>query len=501
MRRIRLAIQGAVQGVGFRPFVYRLAEELDLTGSVSNTAGGVITEIQGQPKAVSAFTQRVVDEAPPVSHIASIAVDDLPVKPGETGFIILLSDDSQAKTVTILPDLATCPDCLQEIFSHQDRREGYAFTNCTNCGPRFSIINDIPYDRPNTEMRSFAMCPECEREYHNPRDRRFHAQPNACHRCGPRLSLKFEDGDDNQEPLKEAVGLLRTGHILALKGIGGYQLLCDALSEQAVQELRQRKQREEKPLAVMFPNLESVKEHCRVSKAASALLRSPAAPIVLLQRRKASDLASAVAPGNPNLGVMLPYSPLHHLLMARLNFPVVCTSGNRHDEPIAFRDDDARRRLVRLADVFLTHDRPIARHLDDSVVRVTTRGEQYFRRARGYAPLPLRLHRAGPCVLAVGAHLKNTIAIAFGDQVILSQHIGDLSTPEAHDAFRQVITDLPRLYDFTPELIACDRHPDYLSSRYAHEQGLPLVEVQHHYAHVAAVLAEHEPEEPILGVA
>ncbi len=496
-----MTIQGAVQGVGFRPFVFRLAEELDLTGTVANTAGGVITEIQGPPEVVAAFTRRVVEEAPPVSTIAATTVEDLPLKPDETSFAIQLSDDSQAKTVTILPDLATCPDCLQEIFSDQDRRAGYAFTNCTNCGPRFSIINDIPYDRPNTEMRSFAMCPECKREYHNPRDRRFHAQPNACPKCGPQLSLKSGDRDEDLEPLDKATELLRAGRILALKGIGGYQLLCDARSELAVQELRQRKQREEKPLAVMFPDMELVMKHCRVSKAESALLRSPAAPIVLLQRREAGGLAPAVAPGNPNLGVMLPYSPLHHLLMARLNFPVVCTSGNRHDEPIAFHDDDARRRLAPLANAFLTHDRPIARHLDDSVARVTSQGEQYFRRARGYAPLPLRLRHAGPNVLAVGAHLKNTIAIAFGDQVILSQHIGDLSTPEAHDAFRQVVADLPRLYDFTPDIVACDRHPDYLSSQYAHGLGLPVVEVQHHHAHVAAVLAEHEPAGAVLGAA
>ncbi len=500
MQRIRMIIQGAVQGVGFRPFVYRLAGELNLTGTVANTGGGVITEVQGPRAAVSTFIRRVVSEAPPVSHITSSSMEDRPPRPTEKGFVILHSDDSQEKTVTILPDISTCPYCLREIFAPRDRRHGYAFTNCTNCGPRFSIINDLPYDRPNTEMRAFTQCPRCEAEYGDPADRRFHAQPNACGLCGPRLRFSREGVEDDQDPLAGAVLLLAEGGILALKGIGGYQLLCDARSEPAVQELRRRKQREEKPLAVMFPSLDLAKKHCHMNAAEEALLQSPAAPIVLL-RREAGDLAPAVAPGNPDLGVMLPYSPLHHLLMARLDFPVVCTSGNQHDEPIAFREDDARRRLAPLADAFLTHDRPIARHLDDSVARVTSRGEQYFRRARGYAPLPLRLQHSGPKVLAVGAHLKNTIAIAFNDQVILSQHIGDLSTPEAHDAFKQVVADLPRLYDFTPELVACDRHPDYLSSQYAHGLGLPVLEVQHHHAHVAAVLAEHQPAGPVLGAA
>ncbi len=501
LKRIRMIIQGAVQGVGFRPFVYRLAGELNLTGTVANTGGGVIMEVQGPPAVVSTFSRRVVSEAPPVSHITSSSMEVLPPRPAEKGFAILHSDDSQAKTVTILPDISTCPDCRQEIFAPSDRRHGYAFTNCTNCGPRFSIINDLPYDRPNTEMRAFRQCPRCETEYGDPADRRFHAQPNACGLCGPRLRFSREGVEDDQDPLAGAALLLADGGILALKGIGGYQLLCDARSEPAVQELRRRKQREEKPLAVMFPSLDLLKKYCYVSEDETALLQSIAAPIVLLWCRDEHNLAPAVAPGNPNLGVMLPYSPLHHLLMARLDIPVVCTSGNRHDEPIAFRDDDAHRRLAPLADAFLTHDRPIARHLDDSVARVTSRGKQYFRRARGYAPLTLRLRQAGPNVLAVGAHLKNTIAIAFDDQVILSQHIGDLSTPEAHDAFKQVVADLPRLYDFSPELVACDRHPDYLSTRFAHELGLPVVEVQHHQAHVAAVLAEHQPAGPVLGTA
>lgn len=467
---------------------------------MANTASGVFIEVQGNRAATSAFARRVLEEAPPVSQISSSQTEELDTRPEETEFVILASQDTQGKTVTILPDLATCPDCLQEILSDLDRRYGYAFTNCTNCGPRYSIINDLPYDRPNTEMRAFAQCPECLREYNDPANRRFHAQPNACPRCGPQLELLLP-GDTAANPLAAATELLEAGGILALKGIGGYQLLCDARLELVVQELRRRKQREEKPLAVMFPNLESVKEHCHLQAGETALLQSHAAPIVLLQRRPESDLAPAVAPENPFLGVMLPYTPLHHLLMTRLHFPVVCTSGNLHDEPIVYREADARDRLAHLADARLTHNRPIARHLDDSVVRVTSRGEQFFRRARGYAPLPLRFHNTGPNILAVGGHFKNTIAIAFDDQVILSQHIGDLSTPEAHDAFKQVVADLPRLYDFTPDIVACDRHPDYLSSQYAHGLGLPVVAVQHHHAHVAAVMAEHEPSGPVLGAA
>ncbi|MBA7676061.1 Carbamoyltransferase HypF [subsurface metagenome] len=350
-------------------------------------------------------------------------------------------------------------------------------------------------------MRHFTMCPECSREYHEPADRRFHAQPNACPVCGP--SLMLEDGAPigRGEEIRAAAEALQEGRILALKGLGGYQLLCDARNDDSVRRLRERKHREEKPLALMFPDLEMIRRFCTVDAEEEQLLQSFATPIVLLAKREGTGLAPSVAPGNPNLGAMLPYTPLHHLLMAELDFPVVCTSGNLYDEPIATTNQEARTKLGPIADVFLSHDRPIARHMDDSVVRRTTRGTQYFRRARGYAPLPLYHKREMPNVLAVGAHYKNTIAIAFGKQTILSQHIGDLSTPEAHRAFARVVEDLPRLYDFTPEVVACDLHPDFLSTQYAESLGLPLVKVQHHHAHVAAVMAEHEPEGPVLGIA
>ncbi len=501
MKRIRITIQGAVQGVGFRPFVYRLAKELALTGAVANTARGVITEVQGSEDAVNTFVRRAVDDAPPVARITSTAIKELAVDSRDTEFVIRFSDDSQPKTVTVLPDLATCPDCRAEIFDPQDRRCGYAFTNCTNCGPRFSIINHIPYDRPNTEMRHFTMCPECNREYHEPADRRFHAQPNACPVCGP--SLMLEDGAPigRGEEIRSAAEALQEGRILALKGLGGYQLLCDARNDDSVRRLRERKHREEKPLALMFPDLEMIRRFCTVDAEEEQLLQSFTAPIVLLGKSEHAVLAPSVAPGNPNLGAMLPYTPLHHLLMAELDFPVVCTSGNLYDEPIATTNQEARTKLGPIADAFLSHDRPIARHMDDSVVRRTTRGTQYFRRARGYAPFPLQHNRDMPKVLAVGAHFKNTIAISFGNQTILSQHIGDLSTPEAHRAFARVVADLPSLYDFTPEVVACDLHPDFLSTQYAESLDLPVVRVQHHHAHVAAVMAEHEVDGPVLGIA
>jgi hydrogenase maturation protein HypF len=496
-----MTIQGAVQGVGFRPFVYRLATELALTGTVANTASGVIVEIQGSSEAVETFTHRVIEEAPPVSHISNTSTEDLEEQLEEQDFIILFSDDSEPKTVTILPDLATCPECLEEILDPGDRRAGYAFTNCTNCGPRFSIINEIPYDRPNTEMRRFSMCPECEGEYHEPVDRRFHAQPNACPVCGPRVILEIDSEKRSTAVISQAADLLGSGAILALKGLGGYQLLCDARNESSVQRLREKKHREEKPFAIMFSDLSAISEVCEISEDEQQLLQSFAAPIVLLAKRGEGYLAPSIAPENPTLGVMLPYTPLHHLLMAQLGFPVVCTSGNLHDEPIATANEEARTKLGPIADAILSHDRPIARHMDDSVARVTVRGTQYFRRARGYAPLPLYHARSMPNILAVGAHYKNTIAISFGNQTILSQHIGDLSTPEAHNAFAKVVADLPRLYDFTPDLVACDLHPDFLSTQYAESLGLPLVRVQHHHAHIAAVMAEHEPDGPILGIA
>ena len=496
--RLRLSFYGAVQGVGFRPFVYRLATEMKLTGWVLNSAAGLQIEVEGDARRVREFQDRLTREQPPAATV--LAREEIRLAPaGHATFEIRHSDDRDGKTAAILPDLATCPACLAELTDPGNRRFQYPFTNCTNCGPRYTIIRDIPYDRPNTTMREFALCPECAREYADPADRRFHAQPNACPVCGPALALDPPAGETN--PIAAAARALAAGRILALKGIGGYQLLVDARNDQAVRRLRQRKQREEKPFALMMPSVEAVRRYCSVSAGEARLLESAAAPIVLLEPSDATDLAPSVAASSPFLAVMLPYSPLHHLLMSAFPHPVVATSGNRSDEPIATGNQEAKDRLGEIADLFLTHDRPIARACDDSVVRLARGGTTVIRRARGYAPLPVMTARPLPPLLAVGAHLKNTVAIAKGRVVYLSQHIGDLDTAEARRGFARAIDDLCRLYGFKPEAVVCDMHPDYASTAWARHSGLPLIAVQHHHAHVAACAAENDVRGPYLGVA
>ncbi len=487
--RLRIALYGAVQGVGFRPFVYRLATEMGLNGTVLNSSAGLIVEVEGCRPDLDVFLKRLEAERPAAAVVLARETSLL-VPAGYTRFEILSSDEAAEKTTAILPDLATCPQCLAELLDPTNRRFQYPFTNCTQCGPRYSIILDIPYDRPRTTMRGFQLCPECAREYADPADRRFHAQPNACPTCGPQLSMG----------IRETAHAIQAGRIVALKGIGGFQLLVDAANEEAVSHLRRLKHREEKPFALMMPSLEKVREYCQVSPEEETLLRSPAAPVVLLRPRGASSLAPNVAHNSPYLGVMLPYSPLHHLLMRECPIPIVATSGNRSDEPIAIDNDEARARLDGIAEVFLMHDRPIARPCDDSVARVTRGRESVLRRARGYAPLPVRSARELPAVLAVGAHLKNAVAIAVGRQVFLSQHVGDLDTVESRAAFEKAIEDLCRLYRFQPEMVACDLHPDYASTHWALHSGLPLVKVQHHHAHVAACAAENDVTGPYLGV-
>jgi hydrogenase maturation protein HypF len=485
---VRATLSGAVQGVGFRPFVYRLAAEERLGGWVLNSAGGLVVEVEGPPEAVGRFLSRLEREKPPAAVVLTREVSWL-APAGFRGFEILASDTAHEKTAAVLPDLATCPDCLAELFDPGDRRHLYPFTNCTRCGPRYTIILDIPYDRPRTTMRGFEMCAACRREYTDPRDRRFHAQPNACPACGPRLD----------RAVSEAARALAGGKILALKGIGGFQLLADARNAEAVRLLRARKRREEKPFAMMMASLDQVRRYCLVSGEEAAALGSPAAPIVLLRPSGEPGIVPEVARSSPYYGVMLPYSPLHHLLMREFPHPVIATSGNLSDEPIAITDDEARQRLGGIADVFLTHDRPIARPADDSVVRVSRGRESVLRRARGYAPLPVLVRRELPAVLAVGGHLKNTVAIALGRQVVVSQHVGDLDTLEARQAFERAIDDLCRLYEFKPELIACDLHPDYASTQWARHSGLPVAAVQHHQAHVAACAAENDVTGPYLG--
>ncbi|MGI8889977.1 MAG: carbamoyltransferase HypF [Chthoniobacterales bacterium] len=503
IERARVQVRGAVQGVGFRPFVYRLAHELSLRGWVNNSSQGVFLEVEGEVSQLQDFLSRLTNEKPPRAIIQSCESVQLdPV--GYKIFEIRESEDRGSKTALILPDLATCEDCLREIFDPHDRRFRYPFTNCTNCGPRFSIIEALPYDRANTSMKKFAMCANCEREYRDPGDRRFHAEPTACPRCGPRLqfwdSLGSALAQDDSALLRTATAI-RAGQVIALKGIGGFQLLVDARNDEAVQALRQRKHREEKPLAVMFPSFGSVAACCEISPLEERLLKSPEAPIVLLRTSHDSELSAQVAPGNPNLGVMLPYSPLHHLLLHELGFPVVATSGNLSDEPICIDEREALARLSGLADCLLVHDRPIVRHVDDSIVRALGGREMMLRRARGYAPLPITIKAAEATILAVGAHLKSAVALSARTNVFVSQHIGDLSTKEAHDAFTRSVADLPRLYDAQPALVAHDLHPEYLSTKHALQQPGEHVGVQHHWAHIASCMAENEIEPPLLGVA
>lgn len=489
LQRLRITLGGAVQGVGFRPLVYRLATEMALAGWVLNSSAGLVVEVEGQTEALEKFAERLEREKPAAS-VVNVRESAWIATEGATRFEILASDHESAKTVNVLPDLATCPQCREELFDPADRRFHYPFTNCTNCGPRYTIVVDIPYDRPNTTMREFVFCPRCKGEYEDPFDRRFHAQPNACPVCGPKLEGTVED-------VAEA---LIGGQIVALKGIGGFQLLVDARNVVAVARLRERKHREEKPFALMMPSLEVAREYCEISPAEVELLESLAAPIVLLQPKPGTDVAWNVAHCSPYLGVMLPYSPLHHLLMRECRFPLIATSGNRSDEPIATGNDEARARLAGIADRFLMHNRPIVRACDDSVVRLTRGRAGILRRARGYAPRGVRVRHKVPPVLAVGGHLKNTVAIGVDHDVFLSQHIGDLETPEARGGFEKAIADLCRLYSFTPEAVVCDMHPDYASTGWAEESGLPVIKVQRHQAHVAACAAENDVEGPYLGV-
>ena len=487
--RLRITLRGAVQGVGFRPFVYRLAKEMSLNGWVLNSASGLVVEVEGTSSELRRFEQRIEDERPKASVVNVHESEWLSVQ-GFTSFEIHHSETNSAKSVNVLPDLATCADCRNELFDSANRRFQYPFTNCTNCGPRYTIVVDIPYDRPNTAMRDFILCPKCREEYEKPTNRRFHAQPNACSVCGPKL-----DGT-----ISDTAAALQRGEIVALKGIGGFQLLVDARQSAAVARLRERKHREEKPFALMMPSLVTAREYCDISPAEQELLESQAAPIVLLHPKPGTDIAWNVAHCSPYLGVMLPYSPLHHLLMRACPFPLIATSGNRSDEPIAITNDEATRRLKDIADHFLMHNRPIVRACDDSVVRLTRGRAGILRRARGYAPLGIRVARPVKPVLAVGGHLKNTVAIGMGNDVFVSQHIGDLETLEARHAFECAIDDLCRLYSFKPEAVVCDLHPDYASTQWAEKSGLPIIRVQHHQAHAAACAAENHVEGPYLGV-
>lgn len=504
IQRVHIVIRGAVQGVGFRPFIFKLAKSMSLNGWVLNSSQGVFIEAEGEKERLENFILSIDKEKPPVSFIQSFEYNYLDPA-GYQDFEIRKSDSSGEPTALILPDIATCNDCLSDIFDSNNRRYLYPFTNCTNCGPRYSIIESLPYDRPRTTMKKFVMCEECKKEYEDPENRRFHAQPNACPDCGPHIELWDRAGkllNSKHPAIEETVKAIKEGKIVALKGLGGFHIVADASNNESVLLLRKRKHREEKPFALMYPDINTLKEDCIVSPVEERLLLSSQSPIVLLKRKEnsTSNIAKSVAPGNPYLGVMLPYTPLHHILMNSLKIPIVATSGNHSEEPICTDENDALEKLNNIVDLFLVHNRPILRHVDDSIVSVMLDREMLLRRARGYAPLPIQSKSNLKNSVSVGGHLKNTIAISKGRQVFLSQHIGDLETIESFNTFKKTLTDFEKLYNIAPDLVACDLHPDYISSKFASELNIPIAKVQHHVSHILSCMEDNQLEGPLLGV-
>jgi hydrogenase maturation protein HypF len=502
--RKAIDVTGIVQGVGFRPFVYRLAQDCNLTGFIANTPAGVTIEVQGDFESIDRFLERLPAEAPPLAKITSVAPRDAGPQT-ETSFRILSSRLAAPPRVLISPDVVVCVDCLREMANPRDRRFRYPFINCTNCGPRFTIIRDIPYDRPRTSMASFRMCAACQAEYDDPANRRFHAQPNACWDCGPQLQLWSADGShlNIAEPLREAARMLEQDRIVAVKGLGGFHLACNARSEESVSQLRERKRRVEKPFAVMLRRLEDVERVCEVDGAARKLLVSMERPIVLLPRKADCGLAESIAPHNRFLGAFLPYTPLHHLLFASGKFDaLVMTSANLSEEPIAIDNDEAVRRLQGIADAYIVHNRDILRRCDDSVVRITAGRMQMLRRSRGFVPVPVALEQEAPSILAVGGELKNTICIARGSDAFLSQHIGDLENLESYHFFGEAVQHLQRILEVQPKIIAYDLHPDYFSTKWALQQeDARLIGVQHHHAHIASCMAENHLDGKVIGIA
>lgn len=500
--RASIQIEGVVQGVGFRPFVYELACELGLVGHVSNSSSGVHIEVQGPPQRVVEFAQELPRRAPPLAFIVEMQVQWVPVQ-ADAAMRIVGSHEEAHRTALLPPDVAACDECLRELRCPSDRRFRYPFINCTNCGPRYTIINDIPYDRDKTTMAGFEMCEDCQREYRNPRDRRFHAQPNACPRCGPRVWLADPNGQyiDCDDPVSEAARRLAAGQIVAIKGLGGFHLAADATNEHAVARLRTRKHREAKPLAVMCRDEQEARRHAELDDLSWQALTSKRRPIVIVERRPDSRLCPSIAPDNHTVGLMLPYTPLHSLLLDNGPASLVMTSGNVTDEPIAIDNQDAFERLGAIADSFLVHDRDILVRNDDSVTRVIAGSPRPIRRSRGYVPLPVMLKEPVPCVLGVGGELKNTLCLTRGRMAFMSQHLGDQSNEPAYEAFLATVQRFMRLLDVRPERIGCDLHPDYLTSQWAEAQDLPLMRVQHHHAHIASCLAEHQHAGPVLGLA
>jgi hydrogenase maturation protein HypF len=500
-----ISVRGIVQGVGFRPFVYGLAVKHNLKGWVHNTSEDVRIEVEGDAKAVEQFGLELETKAPPLAHIEGVTIEYRPPL-GYKSFEIRHSQAQEGKYQLISPDVATCQACLGELLNPEDRRYRYPFTNCTNCGPRFTIIEDMPYDRPQTTMRSFQMCPQCQAEYDNPLDRRFHAQPNACPKCGPQVELVDNQGNllTESDPVAVANQLLKKGKIVAIKGLGGFLLACDATNDTVVKTLRQRKKRSSKPFAIMVATVDEAKRHCYVSPEEENLLTSPQSPIVLMRWRENSSVSQEVAPNLRVLGVMLPYTPLHHILLRDTGLPLVMTSGNLSEEPIARDNDEALRRLSGIADYILVHNRDIYSRYDDSVAVVERGTIQLIRRARSYAPYPIRLPFEVRQVLGCGAEEKNTFCLTKDNYAFLSQHIGDMENMETLGHFDSTISLYKRLFHIEPEIIAHDLHPDYLATKYARElgeSGMKLVPVQHHHAHIASCMADNGLESPVIGVA
>jgi hydrogenase maturation protein HypF len=500
--RRRFHINGIVQGVGFRPFVYRLAHRYELSGSVSNATEGVYIEAEGTPAMLDRFGDSLRAQAPPLARINEIAIEELEPT-GQHGFRIDITSRDGSAVTQVSPDVAVCDDCLTEMFDPENRRRQYPFTNCTNCGPRYTIVRRIPYDRRNTSMDVFELCERCEVEYQDPEDRRFHAQPNACPACGPRLILCDGGGVplETHDAVATTAAMLRDGKIAAIRGLGGFHLAVNAFDENAVRLLRERKGRAEKPFALMAPDVDTVRRFCLVDAGEEALLRDPARPIVLLRRSGDTNIAPSVAPLQRYLGFMLPYTPLHHLLLRDRFQALVMTSANLSEEPIAISNGEALDRLSGIADVFLMHNREILQRCDDSVARVVRGRKRLSRRSRGYVPAAERLpHPCARPILAVGGELKSTIALARGRDVFLSQYVGDLDNPEAYRFFKSSIEHLGSVLEIEPRAIACDMHPEYLSTKWAKEQHLPLIPVQHHHAHLAAVMAENQVTAPTIGI-
>jgi hydrogenase maturation protein HypF len=506
--RKKILITGQVQGIGFRPTVYRLATQLNLTGFVYNDTKGVTIELQGEESTIAEFIKRLNGpDAPPLAQIELCMASEIPPVAGEKDFVIKQSSSAGTPISRVTADIATCPDCLRELFDKNDFRYRYPFINCTNCGPRYSIIKTIPYDRPNTTMSSFAMCEKCAGQYHDVTNRRFHAQPVACPDCGPKIWLadskgsKIETGSD--KAITQTAQLLKEGKILAIKGIGGFHLAVDAFNNDAVMRLRERKKREHKPFAMMADSIETIKQHAIVNNEAESALKSPQSPIVLLQKTSGSKIAPSVAEGTNTLGFMLCYAPLHHLLFAGGIKILVMTSGNISDEPLICKNDEAIERLGNIADAFLMHDREIFRQVDDSIVHLIEDKPVLLRRSRGYVPSPVTIKQTAKCdIFAAGADLKNTFAFVKANQLICSEHIGDLEDAAVFHHYRKSIEHLRGLFEVNPKIVACDLHPAYLSSQYAHSlPDVKIIEVQHHWAHIAAVLAEHHLDGPVIGLA